>query len=539
MNRRTFGALSVPVAGALFGGVLAPGRSFAQESTPEAAPAPGPAVPPEVSEHAGDWPVWHGNLQATRAAQNAAINAENVGSLDVAWRVPIESQGPFGAIVAPVLIVGDVVYAIDTQSAVYALNRETGEQIWKTEINETNVGPNGLAIGYGMIFGTTGLAGGAFALNAETGEEVWRVRLAGIATESSFGAPAVYDNTVYVGTSGAYGGKANNGLYALDVQTGELKWFFDTVVENDWGNPALNSGAGIWYQPSFDEEGNIYFGTGNPGPTPGTEEFPNATSRPGDNLYSSSMVSLDPEYGQLRWYYQDRPHDIIDHDFQNTPLIANVEYPEGEQRTFAIGAGKTGNVAAVETESGQLIWMIPLGRHNGYGDGLELPEDGSMIQAWPGLYGGVETGPAYQDNTLYVSVVQMPSGFQANAPFDSAQSDYDGATGLLLALDVVTAQIKWQVDLPQLPFAAVTLSNDVLFVPLMNGTFNAYSANDGSQLFSFQAGAGFAAPPSVAGDLVIGVAGGLSFGDMPDDVERATEIIAFRLPGGAEATPVS
>lgn len=537
ISRRTFHALSGSVAaGALLGG-FATVHVAAQESTPVAA-APGPAIPPEITEFANDWPVWHGDLHANRSAKGSTITAENVGSLEVAWRVPITAAGPYGAIVAPVLIVGDVVYAIDTVSAVYAIDRATGTVNWKTELNETNVGPNGLAIGYGMLYGMTGLSCDAFALDAETGELVWRVNIGGIATESAFGAPSVRDNTVYVGTSGAYGGKANNGLYALEAQTGALRWFFDTTTDNDWGNPAINSGAGIWYQASFDDDGNVYIGTGNPGPTPGTAEFPNATSRPGPNLYSSSMVSLDPQYGSVRWYYQDRPHDIIDHDFQNTPVIGKVNIAD-EERSFAFGSGKTGDVAAVDTVTGQLIWKIPVGTHNGYGDGHDLPADGSTVQSWPGLYGGVETGPAYQNNTLYVSVVEMPSGFSANAGFDEQASDYNGATGLLLAIDAPTAQIQWQVELPQLPFAAVTAANDTLFVPLMNGTFNAYDANDGTQLFTFQAGNGFAAPPSVAGDLVIGVAGGILFGDVPEDLEKKAEIIAFRLPGGSEATPVS
>lgn len=530
INRRHF-ALQIPVA-AVGTSLLAPVLvAKAQDSaTPSASPADtvGPAIPSEVTEFANDWPVWHGNLAATRAAQNSTITAENAASLEVIWRYALTGSGPYGAIVAPVLIAGDVVYAQDSASNVYAIDRESGDLIWKAEIEETNVGPNGLALGYGMIFGPTGYSGGAFALNAETGEEIWRTTIAGIELEYTFGAPAVRDNTVYFGTMSGYDGRGHGALYALDAATGELKWAFNTVADNAWGNPALNSGAGIWYQSSFDEDGNVYFGTGNPGPTPGTAEYPNATSRPGANLYSSSMVSLDPETGAVRWYYQDRPHDIIDHDFQNTPILAKVDV-YGEEREFAIGSGKTGNVAAVDAVTGQLIWKIPVGTHNAYGDGLELPEDGSEIQAYPGLYGGVEFGGAYEDNILYLGVVEMPSGFSANGAFDEAASDYNAATGLLYAIEASNGQILWTVDLPQLPFGGVTKANDVLFVPLMNGTFNAYSAADGTLLFNDQAGAGFAAPASISGDIVIGAAGGILFGDYPEGIERATEIIAYRV----------
>src|SRR5206468_9721118 len=126
---------------------------------------------------------------------------------------------------------------------------------------------NGLAAGYGMIYGPLGDTAGVFALDAATGDEVWRVDLSNNSGEGIDMAPIVYDNTVYVSTvpgnySGFYRGGEKGILYALDASNGQTIWQWDTTTNNLWGNARVNSGGGLWYPPSFDDNGNIYFGTG-------------------------------------------------------------------------------------------------------------------------------------------------------------------------------------------------------------------------------------------------------------------------------------
>jgi Domain of unknown function (DUF1330) len=106
-----------------------------------------------------------------------------------------------------------------------------------------------------------------------------------------------------------------------------LLWQFDTTTDNLLGNPRVNSG-GVWEPSSVDEAGNLYFGTGNPGPFPGSTsafgDFPNGSSRPGDNAYTCSMISLDGQTGALRWSITARPHDLFDLDFQATPILTTA-----------------------------------------------------------------------------------------------------------------------------------------------------------------------------------------------------------------------
>ena len=160
-------------------------------------------------------------------------------------------------------------------------------------------GPNGVAVAYGYVYAATGDTSVAFALDAKTGKEVWAAKLSNNNFECIDMAPTVYNNTVYISTNpnnvtyGNYRGGARGILWALDAATGVTLWSFDTSTDNLWGNPRINSGAGLWYPPSVDEQGNLYFGTGNPGPYPGNAQYPNGTSRPGPNDYADSMVSLD------------------------------------------------------------------------------------------------------------------------------------------------------------------------------------------------------------------------------------------------------
>ncbi len=211
-----------------------------------------------------------------------------------------------------------------------------------------SAGPNGVAVGYGTVYGAAGDTTVAFALDAETGEEVWRLDL-NINTNMGIDPASIaYGNAVSISTvpgdSDAFSEGGQPGiLSALDAKTGAILWRFDTTSDHLWGTPAVNRGGGVWFPPSVDDQGNLSFGVANPGPdivgcgTP----FPNGKSRPGPNDYSNSLVSLDALTGSLRWYHNPKPHDLFDLDFQNSPVLATVER-EGLGRQVAIGSGKTG-----------------------------------------------------------------------------------------------------------------------------------------------------------------------------------------------------
>ncbi|MGH2533573.1 MAG: PQQ-binding-like beta-propeller repeat protein [Thermomicrobiales bacterium] len=520
---------------ALVVGSLSVGRGVAQEATPEAR---GPVIPPELTEYAGDWPARQGNLAGHRANLQSAITAENVAELEVAWSFPIEAPGVVGGMTAGPIIAGETIYIQDMQSNVFALDRATGQVRWEARYDVPTIGPNGVGIGYGMVYAPLGDTAEIVALSAETGDEVWRVKLSANPAEGISLAPIAYDNVVYVstvpGNSGTfYTGGAKGIVYALDVQTGAVLWQFDTTTDNLWGNPRINSGGGVWYPFSFDDDGNVYFGTGNAGPWPGTTEYPNASSRPGSNDYANSMVSLDTATGQIRWHYNANPHDLFDHDSQLTPIITTVTIDGGE-RMLAIGGGKKGKVVAADAATGEILWEVEVGQHNGNAELEEIPE-GETLDILPGGFGGIETSAAYAGGVLFVPVVNLAARF-SSTEFVGYNAGLDSATSELVALNVADGSVKWTVEMPTMNVGSATVANDVVFTSGLDGVFRGYHAETGELLWSYQARSGFNAPAAVAGDLVIVPAAGPLIppppteGATPVAIEPAQELIAFRLP---------
>jgi glucose dehydrogenase len=493
----------------------------------------GPAIPPELTEYAEDWPAFQGNLSSDRAARGSTITSENVGQLDVAWTFSSPNTAGYGSFTSSPLVLGDVVYIQDTVGTVFALDRASGETIWTRPYNVPSVGPAGIAVGYGRLYGVLREKAEVFALDLSTGDEIWRVKVTNFALPQSSAAPTVYDNMVYVESGAGYLGGGKSRLIALDAASGLTLWEFDLMEDNAWENPRLNSGGGLWYPLSFDEDGNLYFGVGNPAPYPGTEDFPNGTSRPGDNLYSSSMVSLDSTTGALRWYFQARQHDIFDLDFQNTPLLAKVDL-DGTTTTLAIGSGKAGIVAAVNAETGDVVWTVKVGEHDN-DDLAEVPE-GESVTVLPGTLGGVETPIAFSEGLVFVSVINFPTTYTPSSI--EAGSDYGKATGELYALNAADGSTAWKQDFPSMATGAATVANDVVFTAALDGIVRGYLTTTGDLIWTAQLTAGVNAPSAIAGDTLFVPAGGPLFAS--SDSASATpiaegsgnQLVAFRLSEG-------
>ncbi len=547
-RRSLVGGAGARAAAVTHGAMLGAGHVLAQEDrepeVPEGLTAgvdaveptgDGPAVPPEYTDFAQDWPVFNQDITSKRIA-NSTINAGNIGSLEVAWEYSVENVGLYGAWTSPAIIQGDTVYIQDLTCGVHALDRATGEVKWTKAYDVPSVGPNGIAVAYGLVFGGTGFNREAFALDAATGEEVWRIQLSPNSRERVDGCPSVYNNTVYVSTCPSYSGGNRGVLWALDCLTGEVLWYFDTTGNNLWNAPRLNAGGGLWYPISFDEDGNLYFGTGNPSPVSGTTDYPNAESRLEPNDYASSMVSLSAETGGVRWHYNDSPRDLFDLDFQMTPILTTIS-DAGNPRKVAIGAGKTGHIVACDAETGMVVWKRSVGKH--LNDHLmELP-DGEVTEVLPGPLGGVETPMALDGDVLYTAVVNWAGHFTPDAW--GSQVGYDASSGELIALSANDGTVLWTTEVPMMPLAGMTVANDVVFSGDLLGILSAYHTETGEQVWAHQFTAGVNAPPSIAGDLIIVPAGGPFLGELEEGASPANQVVALRLPGGAtpEATPAS
>lgn len=363
---------------------------------------------------------------------------------------------------------------------------------------------DGVAVAYGMVFAATGDSSTAFALDAATGKQIWAAKLTNNNYECIDMAPAVYDNTVYVSTNpnntvyGNYRGGARGVLWALDAATGATLWSFDTAKDNLWNAPRLNSGAGLWYPPSFDEAGNMYFGTGNPGPYPGSPDYPNGTSRPAPNDYSDSMVSVNLNTGGVNWSINAQPLDLFDHDFMLTPVLATVKFNETDT-LVSIGAGKTGTVIAASAKSGAMLWKTEVGMHKN--DQLEeLPE--GTTEVYPGGLGGVISPLAYAEGLVFAPYIDSPM-YVTPVGNGDAPDDRPPSTGGIAAIDVVSGDVVWDNKVAAFVAAGATVVNDVVLSGSLDGYLRAYDLKTGQQVWEWQGPAGLNAPPAVAGDMII------------------------------------
>jgi len=477
----------------------------------------GQLIPPEVTNSADQWPLANKDYANTRVATGSTITSANVHLLSKLWTFdfPPEAAFVFGAAAANPIVAEDVVYMQDLGSNMYALDLLTGNLRWEKINNTANAGPNGVAVGWGKVFGL-GNETTFVALDKETGADVWSTPLSTSAGEGMDIQPTLYDGKVYTSTvpvtvegflqglSGYLPG-AVGVVHALDQATGAPQWNFNTVGSADiWGNPAANSGGGAWYTPAIDvDRGVTYWGIGNPAPWPGTAEFPNGSSRPGPNLYTNSMVALDHQTGQLDWFKQIKPHDLFDTDYQNAPILTTVNI-NGEPLDVVIGSGKGGTVHAFNRNTGEILWATDVGTHQN--DDLTEVPPGETVEVLPGVLGGVETPMALADGVVYVPVVNLSSlftdsqflGFPGGFPEGLA-----AGTGEFTALDAASGEVLWNVQFDSMVFGGATVVNDLVFTSTFDGMIYALDRETGAIVWSYQAEGGINFLPAVAGDSII------------------------------------
>jgi glucose dehydrogenase len=466
----------------------------------------------------------NGDLANTRY-EKGPINSGNVGNLQVAWKLPINAQSAFGSYASAPIISKGVMYSQDLVSNVQAIEVETGEVLWTATFEQPDHGPNGVVVENGLVYGATPTE--AFALDQKTGQEVWSVKLTRNAHEGIDMVPGLNDGLVYVSTVPVnveefYGGGAGGILWALDAKTGKKVWHFNTVPNDLWATSSaakkVNSGGGLWYPPAFDEEGSMYAAIGNPGPLPGTEQFPWGSSRPGPDLYTDSIVKLDAKTGKLIWHYQLTPHDVNDWDLNDPPILVKVG-----AKDMVVGAGKSGIVIALDRKSGKLLWKRPVGIHNGHDDiGREAMEGKTPklpVTILPGSLGGVIAPMATDGKTLFVPVVNSSLTLSSQ----EEKSEGGPGNGELVAIDLATGKLKWKEEMASPAFGYVTAVNDLVFATAYDGTVSAYNAKSGTVVWREKLPAGTNSGVTVADNMLIAPAGvAAAEGQSP-------QIIAYKL----------
>lgn len=519
LSRRSLlrGAAVAGIGAAVLGTEAAVGPSAALAGSAARRRALGVA-PPEWHPSTGSWAGANLDLANSRRVDRTLINSRTVSDLSVKWRFPLTGTGFFGVFSSNPIVVNGIVYIIDLNSIVYALDQQSGKLLWQRAFNSLNIGPNGVAYGYGLLFGTTHT--GIFALDPATGNTVWSRELTSPTTGGVDIAPQLYDGKVVVSTVPSALDQYTPGsmgiVYTLDARTGAVIWTFNTVKDGDlWGNPSINSGGGLWYPPAIDQSGRMFITTGNPAPFPGTTEFPNGTSHPGPNLYTNSIVALDSETGKLLWYYQVSPHDFRDYDLEDSPVLTQG-WVDGEWTEIVIVAGKAGYVLAFRAHDGKKLWQLEVGIHQN--DSGPLPD--TTVLVFPGTFGGIESPMAVSDGRVYVPWVDagMPiSSTSYNIP------DISQGKGGILAADVSTGAVRWKKDLPQLAVGGATVAQDLVFTSDFAGNIYALNSATGATAWSDTARAGINSFPAITGDMMfIGAA-------VPLDSNAVPELVAYSL----------
>jgi len=501
----------------------------------------GEAVPPEYTSNEANWPSENFDLKATRHVTASGISSKTVSQLGVEWYMPVDIGAPFGALVANPVIADGVLFQQDAKSNVYALKADTGERVWFNEYNNDvpSGGPNGVGLGYGMAYYTLGGDGIVIAAKQDTGEEVWRTSIQGYRHEGITMAPLVYDSTVYISTipgtpEAFYNGGQRGFIFALDASTGKILWYFDTTVDNLWNNARVNSGGGLWHVPSVDDDGQLYVGIGNAAPYPGTTEFPNATSRLGDNNYACSLLKIDPDTAGIDWYINIKPHDLFDLDNQLTPVLADVSI-NGKDTKVVFTSGKHGIVVAANAETGEELWRTPVGKHEN-DDLQEIPE-GKQVEVYPGTLGGVETSLAYADGVVFAPIVNLRTVY-TDSEVVASELDIFSGTGQLVALDAATGKTLWEAEIQTPAYAAATVVNDLVFTGGLDGVIRAFNTSDGTEVWKWQAPAGVNATLAVSGDYLYVPAGGPFTIPPSEGATPMAHLVALKLGGTATiATP--
>jgi alcohol dehydrogenase (cytochrome c) len=496
-----------------------------------AEPKPTTSAFPGAAAPTGTWAYPNGDLDNTRDATGSEISAANVSRLKEAWTFKLAGTAAtgvrgVGSLAAAPVVANGTVYLQDLYANVYAISLATGKLDWEYQADlaeKSGPGPDGVAVTGGVVYGDTSTA--VFALNAATGKTVWVDNNLLNSGQGSFEIqPQAAGGRVYLAS--AYGSGPGGGvLMALNAATGKVLWTFNTVIGAEGaGVKALGLGSGgAWETPLVGTDGSVTFGIGNP-----YQSIGDAIEHPSRQLYTDSEVNLDAATGKLRWYYQAVPNDFKDHDMQASPIAVAVRGVP-----VIIGGGKMGYVYAMNSSTGALLWKTPVGAHNGTDDdSLLLLEHKLTIKLpytfEPGALGGVLTNMAVAGGSVYLATIDLPLIAKT---LNSVNGDSAGAappTGEIEALNLSTGAVEWDTKVTAMPFGAATVSGDLVFTTLFNGTLIALDRATGAIVYRRTLPTSANAPIAITSNAILVPVGGpqTSAKAGPDNAQ----LVAYALP---------
>ncbi|AJY49055.1 methanol/ethanol family PQQ-dependent dehydrogenase [Halomonas sp. KO116] len=556
-------------------------------------------------------------VKAQRYSPLDQINADNVEMLTPAWSHSFGDEMQRGQ-ESQALIHEGVIYVTGSYSRIFAIDARTGKRLWSynhrlpSDIRPCcDVVNRGAAI-YGdkVFFGT--LDAGIVALNKDTGEVVWRERFGDHrAGYTMTGAPTIVEDSetgrvlLIHGSSGDEFGIVGK-LYARDPDTGEEIWMRPFVEghmgrlngeestptgdasapswpddpDSDTGKvPAWSQGGGApWQSASFDPDTNtIIIGAGNPAPWNGWAR----TSEDGDpadydSLYTSGQLGIDPSTGEVKWFYQHTPNDTWDFSGNNEIVLFEYEDENGQTVNAGAHADRNGFFYVTDRTNGELINAFPFVDNISWATHIDLEtgrpveaegqrpprlEEGQTrsepVEVSPPFLGGKNWNPmAYSEDTglfyvpgnhwkedYWTEEVEYVEGAAYLGMGFRIKRMYDDHVGILRAVDPVTGEYAWEHKEPMPLWAGVLATHgDLVFTGTGDGYFKAFHAETGEELWKFQVGTGIISPPvtwEMDGEQYIGVTAGyggavpLWGGDMAEltrPIAQGGSFWVFKLP---------
>lgn len=484
-----------------------------------------------------NWLTYSGAYDSQRHSRLRQITPANIRNLEQKWVFQAQSLEKFET--TP-LVVDGIMYLTQAPNDVVALDARTGRVFW---IYRYYPSPDarpccgsvnrGLAILGDTLF-LAALDAHLVALDARSGRPLWKTKVA----EASAGyamtlAPLVVKDKVIVGVAGGEFG-IRGFISAYDARTGVEAWRFYAIPgpgepgHETWrGDDWEHGGASIWITGSYDSDLNLtYWGIGNPGPDW------NPDQRPGDNLYSDSVVALDADTGKLRWHFQFTPNDPYDYDSVQVPVLVDTNW-NGGPRKLMLWGNRNGFFYVLDRVTGQFLSGTPFVRVN-WASGLN--EKGRPIQTrqpqgaptYPGVQGGTNWySPSYSPrtglfylsawegySTVFISEEQKYEeglrfvGGRPTSPIPGAMNvpsirrgpvntwTEETGHGAVLALDPRTGEKKWKFQMTDVTDSGIlTTATDLLFTGGREGYFHALDARTGALLWRASLGGQIAAGP--------------------------------------------
>ncbi|HEX3754726.1 MAG TPA: PQQ-binding-like beta-propeller repeat protein [Rhizomicrobium sp.] len=491
------------------------------------------AYPPQPG---ADWPIYGGSYNNQRYSSLKQVTPANAHNLVTKWVYHVD--GLHGLEGVPVVANG-VMY-ISGFNRIDAVDARTGNIIWKFQRPPaTATYQRGAAVANNRVYITT-TDGHILALDARTGAQIWESS-GGPQSRFSGIPPLIAGGKIIVG-----GNQPHGYLQAYDEQTGQYAWTWSPLPEkgqpgyDSWGGQ-VPGGAPMWIGGAYDPELKlVYYGTGQPNPQW------SGRGRPGDNLYSDSIVALDVATGKLKWYFQNTPHDT--HDYDSTEIVVLTDQVfKGKPRKLLLQANRNGYFYVLDRTNGAFLQATPFVSRVDWGTVDPKTGKGNPDPAHEPTVKGTITcpstagatnwpSPAYNPATglFYVMAVEgcgvntlASSAIDAETSYLESPRDKEAWQLYTRAIDPVTGKTAWdykQVRSNHYGPGLLTTEGGVVFSPEQFGQVSMLDAKTGESLWHFNTGDLITASP-----VTYSVDGKQYFA-----IESGTNVFAFGL---GEATP--